>query len=112
MCFTTGTAAGHFNSSLMRGLDLLRGKPSPCNPGSQSAWPAAQKNVIHCDIRYANLHQSKHDVLRVLDLDVALSGRRPGATSALHIGTPSYIKRKQLGFNLRDYVQLLTGKLP
>ncbi|NPC56865.1 bifunctional protein-serine/threonine kinase/phosphatase [Caenimonas soli] len=58
-----------------------------------------RQNVIHRDVKPANLHQGEDGVLRLLDLGVALSGREPEATRLLHAGTPSYINPEQWGFN-------------
>ncbi|HSH90320.1 MAG TPA: bifunctional protein-serine/threonine kinase/phosphatase [Ramlibacter sp.] len=58
-----------------------------------------RQNVIHRDVKPANLHQGEDGVLRLLDLGVALSGREPEATRLLHAGTPSYINPEQWGFH-------------
>ncbi|MGH8832289.1 MAG: protein kinase domain-containing protein, partial [Polaromonas sp.] len=95
-----------------------------------------RQNVIHRDVKPANLHQGEDGVLRLLDLGVALSGREPEAVRKLHAGTPSYINPEQWGFSAKPGVpgndiaeelpdaqsdlfalgvtlyQLLTGKLP
>ena len=58
-----------------------------------------RQNVIHRDVKPANLHQGEDGVLRLLDLGVALSGSEPEATRLLHAGTPSYINPEQWGFH-------------
>ena len=60
-----------------------------------------RQNVIHRDVKPANLHQGEDGVLRLLDLGVALSGREPEATRLLHAGTPSYMNPEQWGFSIR-----------
>jgi serine/threonine protein phosphatase PrpC len=57
-----------------------------------------RQNVIHRDVKPANLHQGDDGVLRLLDLGVALSGREPEATRQLHAGTPSYMNPEQWGY--------------
>ncbi len=95
-----------------------------------------RQNVIHRDVKPANLHQGEDGVLRLLDLGVALTGREPEALRKLHAGTPSYINPEQWGFSAKvgasdkdgpqelpdaqsdlfalgvTLYQLLTGKLP
>ncbi|WP_394788501.1 protein kinase [Rhodoferax sp.] len=59
-----------------------------------------RQNVIHRDVKPANLHQGEDGVLRLLDLGVALSGREPAAMRELHAGTPSFINPEQWGFSV------------
>ncbi len=61
-----------------------------------------RQNVIHRDVKPANLHQGEDGVLRLLDLGVALTGREPEATRLLHAGTPSYINPEQWGFHTQE----------
>jgi serine/threonine protein phosphatase PrpC len=106
-------------------------RPAPAQAVAQALQVARtlgrlhRQGVVHRDIKPANLHQGEDGVMRVLDLGVALSGREPAATRALHAGTPSYINPEQwddpprpadaqsdlfaLGVTLH---QLLTGALP
>jgi serine/threonine protein phosphatase PrpC len=60
-----------------------------------------RQNVIHRDVKPANLHQGEDGVLRLLDLGVALTGREPESMRKLHAGTPSFINPEQWGFDSR-----------
>jgi len=60
-----------------------------------------RQNVIHRDVKPANLHLGEDGVLRLLDLGVALTGREPESARLLHAGTPSYINPEQWGLRLR-----------
>ncbi|MGQ0711484.1 MAG: protein kinase domain-containing protein [Rhodoferax sp.] len=91
-----------------------------------------RQGVIHRDIKPANLHWGEDEVLRLIDLGVALSGRESAAARALHAGTPSYINPEQWGLQSGGsqgepqppdarsdlfalgvtLYQMLTGKLP
>ncbi len=59
-----------------------------------------RQSVIHRDIKPANVHWGADNVLRILDLGVALSGNAPQAARDLHAGTPSYINPEQWGYSL------------
>jgi serine/threonine protein phosphatase PrpC len=61
-----------------------------------------RQNVIHRDIKPANLHLGSDQLLRVLDLGVALSGREPASMRDLHAGTPSFVNPEQWGFTLKS----------
>jgi serine/threonine protein kinase len=90
-----------------------------------------RQGVIHRDIKPANLHIGQDNLLRLLDLGVALSGNEPESARTLHAGTPSYINPEQFGYSIHGdaemksaqpqsdlfavgvtLYQMLTGKLP
>ena len=120
----------HSGETLQQMLDRGQ-RPSPAQavaialPVARTLGQLHRQGVVHRDIKPANLHQGEDGSMRVLDLGVALSGREPAATRALHAGTPSYINPEQwddpplpadaqsdlfaLGVTL---YQLLTGALP
>jgi serine/threonine protein phosphatase PrpC len=60
-----------------------------------------RQNVIHRDVKPANLHQGDDGVLRLLDLGVALTGREPESMRKLHAGTPSFVNPEQWGFDVQ-----------
>jgi serine/threonine protein phosphatase PrpC len=60
-----------------------------------------RQGVIHRDIKPANLHLGDDQVLRILDLGVALSGKEPESMRKLHAGTPSFVNPEQWGFHLK-----------
>jgi serine/threonine protein phosphatase PrpC len=61
-----------------------------------------RQNVIHRDVKPANLHQGDDGVLRLLDLGVSLTGREPESMRKLHAGTPSFINPEQWGFHAQQ----------
>jgi serine/threonine protein kinase len=91
-----------------------------------------RQNIIHRDVKPANLHQGEDGVLRLIDLGVALTGNEPESMRKLHAGTPSFINPEQWGYDGTKgeiapesadaqsdlfalgvtLYQLLTGKLP
>ncbi len=60
-----------------------------------------RQGVIHRDIKPANLHLGDDQLLRILDLGVALSGKEPESMRKLHAGTPSFVNPEQWGFHLK-----------
>lgn len=61
-----------------------------------------RQNVVHRDVKPANLHQGEDGVLRLLDLGVALTGREPESMRKLHAGTPSFVNPEQWGFDAQQ----------
>jgi serine/threonine protein phosphatase PrpC len=61
-----------------------------------------RQNVVHRDVKPANLHQGDDGVLRLLDLGVALTGREPESMRKLHAGTPSFVNPEQWGFDAQQ----------
>lgn len=61
-----------------------------------------RQNVVHRDVKPANLHQGEDGLLRLLDLGVALTGREPESMRKLHAGTPSFVNPEQWGFDAQQ----------
>jgi serine/threonine protein phosphatase PrpC len=95
--------SGHTLQHLLdgkQGLDVAQSVTTTVTIALQIARALGRlhrQNVIHRDVKPANLHHGDDGILRLLDLGVALSGHEPESARLLHAGTPSYINPEQWG---------------
>ena len=94
----------HRGQTLQQWLD--RGQPVSVEQcvqwGLQALSALAQlhrQEVVHRDIKPGNLHWGNDQVLRLIDLGVALSAHDREGDGPAHAGTPSYINPEQWGLS-------------